>query len=478
MSISGCFEKISVSAPAWATWARHGCFWFLVAILAWAPFPLGSNREWSWSLLTLLVAGCWLLWAIWGLSTPVSQWNNFKHLAVPLGLAALTLFWATIQALPIVPLGWVHPVWPTAANLLHRTVPGTISLNPWATLSEVTKLSTYVSVAWMVFTLTRNSDRARQLFNAIIAVGAAYAIYAFALGALGTKQYSFFYSSSEPENFFSGPFVLHNSFATFEGLTTLAALARLTEMAHGKIFASKGMRRWALTTLQFTFGSGALVVVATILTVSALVASASRAGTFSTLCALIVMGLPVVFLLKRNTGRKWILIGAASALCLLAILIWISSDLLANRFEDLIDEGNADAIRLALWAAARRMITNAPFLGLGLGTFQDAYPMYATKIFPFIMDKAHSDFLEFAAGLGLPAALCWWGSILWLTVQMGFGIFNRRRDRIYPLVGLGATILVAVHSSVDFSLQIPAVAMVYAAILGVGVSQSYSTQKG
>ena len=62
------------------------------------------------------------------------------------------------------------------------------------------------------------------------------------------------------------------------------------------------------------------------------------------------------------------------------------------------------AVKIALWSAAQRMITSAPFLGLGLGTFQDAYPMYATQMLPFIMDKAHSDYLEFAAGLGLP----WW----------------------------------------------------------------------
>jgi len=189
------------------------------------------------------------------------------------------------------------------------------------------------------------------------------------------------------------------------------------------------------------------------------------------------MALSFIFILNRGADRKLVLISAAAVLCLLVVLVWISGDTLTGRYEDLIDAGNPDTIRVALWAAARRMITNAPFLGLGLGTFQDAYPMYATQTFPFIMDKAHSDYLEFAAGLGLPAALCWWSAILWLAVQMGLGIFRRRRGRIYPLVGLGATILVAVHSAVDFSLQVPAVAVTYAALLGVGLAQSYSTQQ-
>jgi len=477
MAVLEPFERNSLSAPACATWARNTCLWFLVAILAWTPFPLGSNREWSWSLLTILVAVCWLPWVIWACNTLDTQWNNLKRVGIPLILAGLALVWAIIQASPIVPPNWVHPIWPATADLLHRAIPGVISLNSWRTIGEVTKLSTYIAVTWMVFSLTRNADRARQLLNAIITIGTVYALYAFALGLLSMGQYSLFYSIPQSPQYLSGPFVLHNSFATFEGLAALATIARLVELADGRILASKGIRRWALTTLQFTFGSGIWAVIATILTVSALVASASRGGFFATLCALTIMAILFATLLKRSARRKWALIGAGGVIVLLVMLVWISGDTLTSRFGELIDAGNTDTIRVALWAAAMRMVASTPLLGLGLGTFQDAYPMYATQISPFIMDKAHSDYLEFAAGLGMPAAFCWWGAVLWSVVQMGRGVFDRRKDRIYPLVGLGATILVAVHSSVDFSLQIPAVAVVYAAILGVGIAQSYSTQK-
>jgi O-antigen ligase len=386
--------------------------------------------------------------------------------------------WAILQALPIVPSGWMHPIWHITAGLLQHPTAGTISLNPWRTLSQVTKLTTYIAVTWMVFTLTRNIDRAKQLLNAIIAIGAAYAVYAFALSLFGIEQFSLFYSLPSGNLYhFSGPFALHNSFATLEGLAALASLARLVELASEKILVSRGVRRWLLTTLQFMFGSGVLVVVATILTISALVASASRGGFFSTCAAIITMAIPFSARLKHNVSRRWVLIGAASLALTLIILVWINGESLNSRIADLIDAGSADEIRLALWAAARRMITDAPFLGLGLGTFQDAYPMYATKLFPFIMDKAHCDYLEFAAGLGLPAAICWWVAIVWCVGQLVRGLFIRRKDRIYPLVGLGSTILVAVHSSVDFSLQIPAVAMTYAALLGIGLAQSYSSQR-
>ncbi len=52
------------------------------------------------------------------------------------------------------------------------------------------------------------------------------------------------------------------------------------------------------------------------------------------------------------------------------------------------------------------------------------------------------------------------------------GLFVRRRDQVYPLAAVGATLLVALHALVDFSLQIPAVAVTYAALFGLGVAQA------
>ncbi|MEE8430492.1 MAG: prepilin-type N-terminal cleavage/methylation domain-containing protein [Candidatus Desulfatibia sp.] len=58
-----------------------------------------------------------------------------------------------------------------------------------------------------------------------------------------------------------------------------------------------------------------------------------------------------------------------------------------------------------------------------------------------------------------------------------FGIRRRQRDWVYPSVGVAATILVVIHSLVDFSLQIPAVAITYACIMGVACAQSYSSRQ-
>ncbi|MFP6563251.1 MAG: hypothetical protein VCC68_02065, partial [Myxococcota bacterium] len=91
--------------------------------------------------------------------------------------------------------------------------------------------------------------------------------------------------------------------------------------------------------------------------------------------------------------------------------------------------------------------------------------------------RAHSTYLENALELGIPAAVALFASIGTCAGYCWLGIGRRRRDRIYPAIAVAATALVAAHSTVDFSLQIPAVAVSYAFLLGLGCAQSFSTRR-
>ncbi|HWF65502.1 MAG TPA: O-antigen ligase family protein [Rhizomicrobium sp.] len=454
--------------------ARVVCFWLLIAIIAWAPFPLGSNREWSWGLLTILVAVCWLLWSFWAAAAPKVQWENFKRAWIPLLFVALTLIWAVIQTLPVVPAGWTHPLWASTASIIGHPIAGAISLNRWRTANEVGKLATYVAIAWLAFTLSRDEGRASRLLTALIIIGAFYAVYAFAIALTDTQQFRLFYAMPATLDLLSGPFVQRNNFATYEGMAALAAAARLVEVGGERIQVSKGFRRLTLTTLQFAFGSGAPLLIATILTVSALVATGSRGGFIATLIGLAIMA---IFTAARSRGEKRkLLIGmAAMGVLLIGALVWISGGLLSERLLDLTVP-NAEPLRRVEWGASTRMIASAPWLGLGPGAFQDAYPMYAIQVIPYILDKAHNDWLESAAGLGLPAAVSWWLAMSWLVGKFLRAFFTRRKNRLYSLVGIGATSLVAMHSLVDFSLQMPAVASTYAVLIGLALAQSFSSR--
>ena len=134
--------------------------------------------------------------------------------------------------------------------------------------------------------------------------------------------------------------------------------------------------------------------------------------------------------------------------------------------------------RGAAYSIVFRAIGDAPLRGTGYGSFRDVFPLYrdVTVEGPGVWEKAHSTYLENALELGIPAAAALCGAVLGCARCCWLGIRRRRRKRIYPAVGVATTALVAAHSAVDFSLEIPAVSVTYAFILGIACAQSFSTR--
>ena len=121
------------------------------------------------------------------------------------------------------------------------------------------------------------------------------------------------------------------------------------------------------------------------------------------------------------------------------------------------------------------MVADRPWLGHGYGNFEEAFAQHRDERFTDRVDMAHNTYIEHLVELGVPATLLLYVGPLLLFGYCVRGVFVRRRDQLFPLVAVGATVLVALHALVDFSLQIPAVAVTYAALLGIGVAQSTPT---
>jgi O-antigen ligase len=446
--------------------------WFLVATLAWAPFPLGSNRGWSWSLLAILVAISWLLWIASEWKRPEVVVKQLRPVLPAAVLVLLPLAWGVAQTSSWLPQSIAHPVWSIASTGLSKNLPGTVSIDPWRTETELMKLSTYAMSAWLFYALARETGRARMLFNAIIAIGVFYCLYAWIFAAFDLHQFSVFYSVRDIGNRVASPFINKNSLATYAGLISLCCALKLVERADTYIAARKGFAQRLLATIQFTFGSGTIYLLVFLLTFGLLVATGSLAGGLATFAAfLVVIGLSTLGSVRRRLDTISALLGLA-LLGSMAAFFYLAGGELGNKLVTVAQSGLNENLRLTLWTAAERMIADSPLLGMGLGTYQQAYPLYESTFQPYLMDKAHNDYLELAAGWGLPAAVSWIGGIGWLVWLCVRGTLVRNRDRIYAWAGLGAAVLVGVHSAFDFPLQIPAISFLFSALIGIAVAQS------
>ncbi len=357
-----------------------------------------------------------------------------------------------------------------------RDTGATISVEPWRSETTLMKFATYVLAAWLCRCFARQSHRANFLLNALIAFGGAYAAYALVMAALGFSQYALFYGAS-PNHAVAGPFFNRDHYATYAGIVTLCAGVRFVERGNAVVILGRGFRQFLLTLLQYVFGNGAPYLISLALAFSSLVATGSRAGNFATFIAIACLLVLVGVLAMR---QRRVLATSGLIVAVIAgggVLFFINDAFLVARLQDLASSGLQLGLRLQLWNSALLMIQAAPLLGLGLGTYQLIYPMYSDAMTaPFLTVAAHNDYFELAAGWGLPAALCWWLALLWLTFICVWGVFVRRRNRAYPMIAVGVGVLVGIHAYFDFSLQMPATALTFATILGLGVAQAFPTR--
>jgi O-antigen ligase len=87
--------------------------------------------------------------------------------------------------------------------------------------------------------------------------------------------------------------------------------------------------------------------------------------------------------------------------------------------------------------------------------------------------RAHSSYLENLWEMGLPAALAFYAALTWVAVVILRGAVTRQRNRVFSVVALACIVAGALHSLVDFSLQMPATAAMFAFLLGVGWAHAW-----
>ena len=439
----------------------------LLLVLALAPLPLGSARPLPWSILAV-ASGVLLLPAIWQEFIDPAPTALLRPLLLPLLLTLLVFGWVSYQMLPN-PFPITHqPIWSLAQEALGTTLSPSISIDRYQTAANLLHLITYAAIFIAAWRASRDRDGAWLIVRAVGWIGAAYALYGIIVYSFGNKSILWLPKWAYRDDL-TGTFVNRNSFATFLGLALVCNLAPLTELFSRRIDTSS-RRTKILSAFDSILSHGLWIVLRIMLIGGALLLTHSRGGTISTLVALAAASFVILRAPSfRGAWRTPLVVATVLVVCLVGIAG--GAGLLA-RFETTSIAADG---RGTVYLETMQAIKEHPIFGTGLGTFEFVYPAYQTPDISAFYDLAHDDYLENTLELGIPAAVAFFAALGLLTGRCVMGVFQRRRDGIYPAIAVAATVLVGVHAVVDFSLQIPAVAVTYAAIFGMGVAQSLST---
>ncbi len=450
-----------------AEWLNFLIFFGLLLLIIVSPLPLGSNREWSWSLCAAYAATLGVFWALVNFNSN----RIFARLPmlVIIGLFSFVVIWALVQLAGWVPETWKHPLWQMAGSALNEELPGSISLSNEDGWTAVLRLISYALVFFLAWQLGRDSNHARMAFLLISLAGLAYGIFGLYVYWSGNTPV-WLCADKQLGHDVRSTFVNRNHFVTWQGLTLLCAIAwfyqKLTRPVVMPYFIPKNRDDQVADFLLQSWKP----LIAILLMVTALVLTHSRGGFLAALA-----GVLCLFLLldRRGIQRKALSRSAVVAALVVASLAFhLTSDVVMQRLED---TQVSEEERLLIFNDVQRGIAANPMLGYGYGTFADAFRLFDRIESPYHYDRAHNTYLENAFELGLPAAVVFFLALLGLVLLCFRGVRLRQRDWVYPATGVAVSVLVGLHATVDFSLQIPAVAFLYATIMGIACAQSFSS---
>lgn len=450
----------------------------LMVLIALAPLALGSNRPLPWAYNALL-AGLALLAAAFALPAREAQQTPWRAIAIPLALMMLVSAWIVVQILPVATPVQAHPNWDDAATRLGAEMARSITTNRHLTLQGLMRLSTYVCVFLAAFIIARDRRLASALLHGFAVVAAVYALYGMVRLSLPIDRILWF--EVRAGNVLTSTFINRNSAATFLGLGAIAVFGLVLLEAKRTAVATIGATRQARLRIVMEQIGGPLGLMLGLFSVIfiAVILTGSRGGVGFTLSGLAV--LIILQILRGRQHKNTQITGPAKCVYLFALVavVFVLVELSGTRLAERLISQNLEAqTRLTVYLDTLNAISDHSVLGTGYGTFEDVYPLYRSTLETTgVWDKAHNDYLELFLGLGIPAGIVFLAGIAGLLLICVRGVFLRRRDAHYAAIAVGATFLVAMHSLVDFSLQIEAVALSYALLMGIGTAQSFNSEK-
>lgn len=453
-------------------WIRLLFLAALGLVLVVAPWPMGANRIWAWTVLEGLVLGLCLAWCVFCPSN-----DSLLPLEKRDPLLILMAVWVLYLALYFVPLPTsvvkllapdVYDKYAQVYDLMGRPEPyAYLTLDRYLSLQAALKQVMYLSGFLLVVALVNNRARVRFMLFVLLAAGVVEVLIGLGAQAM--------HIDLVPRKLLDGhwgilrgTYVNRNHFANFLAMTGAAGIGLMVSRLGRSPPESTVAMRIAMWVDRLSEPAFMAAVAGVVLIGAGMILSTSRGGPGALLGALVL----VLLLSAITRGRRsqelrlaWPLAGGVAA-----AVFWAGSRKLIER---LSVHGPLLQERWMQWAASKKLIGDFWLTGAGPGLYRYAFTAYKNEHFrPLLYDHAHNDYMELLSNQGIIGAVLAAALVL-IIYQRLIRSFTKRSDIVVrgglfaSLTGMTAMLI---HSLVGFNFQIPANALYFWILAGVGVA--------
>lgn len=437
--------------------------WMLYLLLALSPLPLASARPvWQWLWVTFV--------GVLFLTQFVTK-RKHKKIKLPATLNA-----SFVMVLIFVGWGLIQAWAPIGANLQSSLAPvsmrleqlATISVSPARTLSVSIFFLSHALFGYSVFRYIEHRADGVQLVRFCGLVSLAYAAYGFTVYVSGNETV-LWYEKWASFGALTSSFVNRNSYSAFAGLGLQCLTAYAIFWTQDELSENRKGRELYRHILETIIQKAWWLPIAILVTATVVILTHSRAGFLSAALAVFALAILSPNRYQRTVHFRKSLVGYSAVLATAVGLFYMSGELLDARLQG----ETSNNLRFQNYPYVIAAIQDRPILGYGLGAFDNVHLTYRVPDDLGWFSRAHSDHLELVHTAGTPAAV--WlviallSPVVFLLRQLKFGL----QYRTFIALGITTSLQFAIHSAVDFSLQMPAVSYLWVAILATSSAMAY-----
>lgn len=436
-------------------------FYGLLALLVFAPLPLGSNRPWALAILEIWIFSLATIWL-----AAYAQGYVKLSPAIRQSKAVIFLFYSIVlimliqvTGLPSWLLGWFSeeyastysPAW----SLSGVTDSGSLSLDPFHTSVELLESFAYATFFVLLLLLVKDRQRMKVLLFTLIGVGFFEAFLASLIVVTG--------NAGEQGGSATGTFVNRNHLAGYLEMSLALGIGLLIAQQSGRFST---WRRYWMGWLDVFLGPKIIIRILLVVMVIALVLTRSRMGNMAFFAGMALAG--IIYLVNRRDFSINTLILLASLVLIDVIILGTFFDLqkvVARIEQTSLEREKRDEVSLYTTSSVQKF----PVFGTGAGSFYSVFPQYRGSVIIKFAIHAENDYLELVSDLGVMGAIPF-ALIVMLSLRKLLSVQRRSDSQFVKGLSFGCLMGIScllIHSFVDFNLHIPANSLLFVVLVGI-----------
>ena len=335
-------------------------------------------------------------------------------------------------------------------------------------------LLTAIAVFWLGQSSAKLGDKPNRLWTILLLLGLGFSGFAFFQHIVGPDH---ILGMERPYHHgrLGGTFLSANTAASLLGMIMICAFGHVCR----SWFKASSRSQKGRSDVLIDFVQRSVLGLLTFLfSLSALMMTASRAGIAISLCALFVFALWIFIQRMKTRGGKTRLAFTPSVLWGVGLLVviatfWnLSGDMANQRYGTLIDDYQSRKdILTASWTA----IQYEPLIGHGFGHFNEAKLLGTdplTNETVMIQNAAHNFYVQTVVQSGVLGLFAIFWIYLLIMASLLRGISRGQPYRTYLIAVALMSFIIASHGLFDYALEIPAVMLFHAWVIGIGYGLS------